>query len=135
MNWLSRKKIFITCLIIVLIHFFSKFYFNELLCGGYSSFCSDLGKLIMIYSFIFVSIFIFSLITYKLKDKTFNSWKNFTVWFIPLSFIFISFIPTDTHGMDFVPIVKGTVIIALTILYSTISLILIIYKSLKKDNV
>ncbi|HRH27135.1 MAG TPA: hypothetical protein PLZ99_03210, partial [Parcubacteria group bacterium] len=59
-------------------------------------------------------------------------WKNFSIWWIPLSFVIITMFPTDTHGMDFVPIIKGTVSLLLSSLYSVISLVIILYKSFKK---
>ena|SRR3989344_2446931 len=94
--------------------------------------CSRFNEILIIYTLPFISVLIFSLITYRLKELTFSSWKNFSLWAIPFSLILITFLPTRTHGLDFVPVTKGTVIFFLTILYSIISLILIVYKSFKK---
>ena len=81
-----------------------------------------------------VPVFIFSIITLFTKNTAFQLWAKITNY-LYIFFIFIILLtPTSTHGLDFLPIVKETVSIALAILYSIISLILILYKSFKKDN-
>ena len=130
-NWFTKEKVFFFSLIGLIVHVISKFSVDLGICSGYPSKCTDLTYLLVIFSFIFIAIFVFSLLTFKLKDTTFISWRNFSLWAIPLSLIIITFLPTQTHGLDFVPIVKGTVIIFLTILYSIISLLLVFYQFLK----
>lgn len=97
------------------------------------SLCSSVFGLVFIYSLVSVPFFVFSVITYKIKESTFISWRNFSIWWIPLSFVIITMFPTDTHGMDFFPVIKGTVSLLLTSLYSVISLAILVYKSFKKD--
>lgn len=132
-NWFTKKKVIYIGLIGLLFFLFSYFSKDLGICSNYASKCSDISYLFVIFSFIFIPVFIFSILIYKLKDSVFLSWKNFSIWVIPIFLIAISFLPTDTHGLDFVPITKGTVIFVLTILYSVISFILILYKSLKKE--
>lgn len=130
MNWLTNKRA-----LVIIVGYFFIFLFSYLF--GKSSLCSldcyRKFEILIIYSLLSIPALIFLLITYNLKEPTFVLWKNFSFWVIPVCLIVISFFPTYTHGMDFLPIVKGTVAIALTILYSAISLLLILYKSFKKS--
>ncbi len=132
-NWFTRKIIFIIGLVGLVLHLASRFDVSLGICNSYASKCNDKAYILTIFSFIFIAVFIFFLITFKLKDSVFNTWRNFSVWAIPACLIIVSFFPTNTYGLDVVPMVKGTVAMFLTILYSAISLILIIYKSLKKN--
>ncbi len=132
MNW-SKNKTVIIALLGVLLQIFSRFTVNIGICESYASKCHDLSYLLLIYTLSFIPFFIYSLITYKLKESTFDFWKKFSILWIALSLLVITFLPTSTHGMDYFPIVKGTVILFLTIVYSITSLLLIIYKSFKKD--
>jgi len=132
-SWFTKKKVFFISLVGLIVHVISKFSVDLGICSNYASYCSDRSYLSTIFSFIFVAVFIFSLITFKLKESIFITWRNFSVWSIPIFLIFITFLPTRTHGLDFVPVTKGAVISFLTILYSIISLILIVFKSLKKE--
>jgi hypothetical protein len=87
------------------------------------------SSLIFLMFAIFVPIFIFSIVTYKLKEKTFISWRNFTVGYL---FIYLFLIVANPwmHA-DYSPFEKNTVFMTLVPLYFLISLILIIYKSIK----
>jgi len=96
------------------------------------------GKLLTIalsesFFWLTVPILFFSIVVFSLKESTFKSWTKFTNYFFIISLVIILLTPTSTHGLDFVPLVKETVTIFLAILYSIISLVLIIYKSLKKE--
>lgn len=133
---MNKKKIFFISLLGSIIFFISVFVPIEVpikVCyqGG---FCGNVSEVLTIYFLLFVPMFIFSIITFKLKELTFILWRNFSIWAIPISLIVISFLPTNTHGLDFIPVTKGTVIFLLTILYSIISLALVIYKSLQNNN-
>jgi hypothetical protein len=79
------------------------------------------------------SIFILAVISVFIKENAYTSWKKFTNYFLVFAVLVILITPTSTHGMDFFPITKETVTIALSALYAVISLPLIIYKSFKKD--
>lgn len=84
-----------------------------------------------IFFWLCIPVFIFSLITFFLKDGLYLSWRKFTNYFLIFSVLIILITPTSTHGLDFLPLVKETMTIALTIIYSIVSLILVIYKSFK----
>lgn len=130
--WFNKKHLTILSFFFSLVFIVSYFIHSADFCY-WRQYCSLVSEIFTLYSLPFISVFFFSLITFKLKEPTFNLWKNFSMWAIPISLIIITFLPMRTHGLDFVPVVKGTVILFLTILYSIISLILIFYKSLKKE--
>lgn len=79
-----------------------------------------------------VPVFITSIITLFLNENVFNVWRRFTNYFLVVAVVIVLITPTSTHGLDFFPIIKETVTIALASIYSIISLIIILYKSLKK---
>jgi len=134
-NWFTKKKIIVIGFLGVLVFFLGYFVdisIHKDVCYM-GEFCGDVSELLTIYFLPFILIFVFSILTYKLKESVFNSWRNFSMWVIPISLIIITFLPTRTHGLDFVPVTKRSIIFLLTILYSIISLVLVIYKSLKKE--
>ncbi len=45
---------------------------------------------------IFPVVFLFSLITYKMRDEIFTAWKHFSLWFIPISILII--MNTSSHS-------------------------------------
>lgn len=131
-NFFSKKGLLIIGFFGTLIQVISKYNVDLGICSSYSSKCNDVAYILTVYSWVFVPLFIFSLITYKLKQSTFDSWRKFSIWSIPLILIIITMLPLSTHGLDFVPVTKGTVVFFLTIAYSALSLILIAYKSITK---
>ena len=64
--------------------------------------------------------------------KIFNSWFKFAIWAIPLSFIFIALTPDSNPGtyMDFFPFYRDDAARLAGELFSAISIILIIWKSI-----
>ncbi len=82
-----------------------------------------------------VPVLIFSVINLFFKGSIFVSWAKFTKYFFIVSLAIILMTPTSTHGMDFLPIVKETVAVALAILYSVASLFLITYLSFRKEKI
>jgi len=132
-SWFAKRNVFIIGTIGLISYLISKYSVDIGICNNYASRCSDISYLFVIFSLIFVAVFIFSVITLKLKESTFEIWRNFSIWAIPFSLMLITFFPTRTHGLDFVPVTKGTVIFVLTILYSIVSLCLIISKSIQKE--
>lgn len=78
-----------------------------------------------------VPILFFSIVTFLTRNSIFLIWKKVTNYFLIISIVIVLFTPTSSHGLDFFPLVKETATIVLSSIYSIISLILIIYKSLK----
>ncbi len=133
MEWFTKGRVLCVSFLIFLSNMVAMFSVDLGICFNYSSKCYNTSDLIISYTYIFIAVFVFSIITSKLKEATFQNWRDFSFFAVFLFLVFISFLPTRTHGLDFVPLTKGIVAFFLTILYSIISLILIVYKSLKKE--
>ena len=77
-------------------------------------------------------IFIFSLITYKMRDEVFDAWRKFSVWFFLVWFILALFMFSGGSGGGLGGVVdawlKSILFGALLILYFIISTTLIIKK-------
>ena len=128
-EWFTKSKLMIFSLCIVVI--FSIFYYINMLSScRHEKYCSLITELVVVFSLPLVSVFVFSVITYKLKESTFNLWKKFSIWAIPFIIIIVSFLPTHASNWDYFNIAKDTVMLFFVAFYSIISLILIIYKSL-----
>jgi len=82
-----------------------------------------------------ITLFIFSLITYPMQDKIFQSWWRFARIWVPLSMLVILISPSYSHNFIF-PIEKGTVAFFSSALFVIISLVQIILTSrkLKKNK-
>lgn len=101
------------------------------LCGsrGYGS-CMDIFYDAIVNFLPIIPLFIFSLITYKMRDEIFQAWWKFSRVWIPLSMIAILISPS--YGNWMIPIEKGTVAFFSSIVFCIISLIIIIRQSFKK---
>lgn len=85
------------------------------------------------FVFLFPIIFLFSLITYKMREEVFCAWFNFTKWWIPIS-IFLTLITPGSSGGGFgIPSIfdKEFLAFILSALFFIISLVIIVRKSLK----
>lgn len=121
---------------------FSLFFFSLFLlayfsidigiCLDYPNSCNKNSELVAVYTMLFISMFLFSLLTFKLKQETYNAWRNFSFFYLLVFLILLSFIPMRTHGLDYLPITKGLVSFLLSIIYSIVSLFIVIYHSIKK---
>lgn len=130
-EWFTKKKVLVLSIFGSLVFGATLFYIeNFYLKGNYS--CGKYCDIFWIYSLIFVPILIFSAITYKMKSKIFDSWIKFTFWFFVFSFLVLLLVPFKCDV--YFRICKESLTWFSTILYSIISLILIIYKSLKKED-
>jgi hypothetical protein len=56
---------------------------------------------------IFLPLFIFSLITYKLRDEIFETWIKFASWWTVATIILVFLAPTNDPSL--LPITKGVV--------------------------
>ncbi len=75
---------------------------------------------------IFLPIFLFSLITYKMSDAVFQSWRKFVYWWVPLTIILTILAPE--YSQSLLPITKGVVSLGMSILFMIISLLVIVTK-------
>jgi len=82
-------------------------------------------------SFLFfptIPLFIFSLITYKMKDQVFQSWWKFARVRILVSMLPILISPSYSYALMF-PLEKGVVALFFSAIFVGISTILIVYQS------
>jgi hypothetical protein len=118
------------CLSIVL--FVSNYIGTYWICdnfflGGHEGSCPDILYSAMMNFFPIIPFFLFSIITYKMRDEVYQAWLRFAYVWIPLSMLAIFLAPEYSADWMF-PIVKGTVAFFSSLLFAGISLILIIYK-------
>lgn len=132
LEWFTKKKFFCLSFFGFLIFISSYLLISKSETCYQKEVCSFFTEFFAVYTMLFIPIFFFSLITFKLKQSTFNTWRNFSFYSILVFLILISFIPMRTHGLDYLPITKGLVSFVLTILYLIFSLFLLISQSLKK---
>jgi len=101
--------------------------YESYLCSNFFLSIVFLGN----YLLLFFPIFLFSIITYFLKDEIFKSWSKFTYVWLPLSIILTSITP-DSRGGFFVSLWDPEMTaIFMTGLYALISLIIIIVGVIK----
>lgn len=93
----------------------------------------DVIELINPYTFIVPPIFLFSLITYRLREEAFRAWLHFAYWWVPLSLV-MTYLAAGSSGGGFgIPNVFDQEFVALILsgLFLIISLFLIIYRALR----
>ena len=74
-----------------------------------------------------IPIFLFSLLTYFLKEEIFRIWLRFTYWWVPLSFVMVIF--SSDHSGGLLGISDQEIFGILTWgLYIIISLIIVVWK-------
>jgi len=79
--------------------------------------------------YIFPFVFLFSLITYFLKEEIFKAWSTFTYFWVPVAMIFVFIMPSSSGGGFFPSLLdKQLIAILMSGLYLIISLIIVIYK-------
>lgn len=84
--------------------------------------------------FVFVLfVFLFSLITYKMREEVFRAWWNFARWWVPLSIFLTLIMPGSSGGGFGIPSIfdKEFLAFILAALFFIISLVIIVRKSLK----
>jgi hypothetical protein len=105
------------------------------LCGGseYGT-CMDIASNIITVLFIIIPFFIFSLITYSMKEIIFQIWWKFARVWVPLSMLAILISPDYSSNWMF-PVEKGNVALFTSILFIIISIGIIIWKSIELKRV
>lgn len=97
-------------------------------CGLNKILCKDIYTILVSFLFMFPVVFIFSLITYFLKDEVFKTWSKFTYIWIPISII-LTLITPGGSGSFFVSLWDPQMTaIVMSGLYFIISLIIVIFK-------
>lgn len=128
-----KKNVFISTGIVSVLLTTLNFIGTYKLCGskGYGT-CMEVVYDIMVILLPIIPLFIFSLITYKMREEVFESWWKFARIWIPLSMLAVLVSPS--YGNWMIPIEKGTVAFASSILFVIISLVLIIWQSIKEKK-
>ncbi len=134
---MTKKTVFLTGLIGIIVAYVLtnplKFGFcRDTYTFGGSVGCLDklppmLGLIIGLFA---VALFIFSLITYKMRNEVYRAWLRFAYWWIPISLIFIYLAGGWSGGGFGIPNVldQESVSIIFSGLFFIISLILIVWK-------
>lgn len=104
---------------------------NFKLCGSVWGDCVDMLADVETMLLPIIPLFILSLITYKMREEVFGAWWKFARVFVPLSILAILIAPSYTHNWIF-PIVKGTIALTSAVLFVIISLVLIVWQSVKE---
>ncbi len=118
-------------ILMVLIYFIS--YFNRALDLPffYKNFCCIDDRKFNLFA-VFIPILIFTAIVVFLRDEKFREWKKFTFIYLFI-YLFIYFL-SPTQGDGYIWFQREAISFFGSILYSIISLFLIIYKSLQKSD-
>lgn len=129
-NWFTKKRMFVSSLIMVFVYVVS--YFNRALDLPYvyRNFCCVDDRRLNLF-LIFIAVFVFTFFFMNLNEVKFKSWKKFT--FIYLIIYLIIYFISPTQGDGYLWFQREAVSFFGFVFYSTISLVLIIYKSLKKE--
>jgi len=129
---LTKKKVFWISLVGGFIFAFLLFFVLNDYCGLYKDLCRSLYDGTASFLFIFPLIFLFSLITYPLRDEVFQSWLRFAKWWIPLSILLVLVMP-DGQGGGYMPslIDKQTIAFLMSSIFILVSTIKIISKSIE----
>lgn len=101
------------------------------LCGDSWRKCMDLNYNIDLVILPIIPLFLFSLITYKMRDEVYKAWFRFSYVWIPLSMILIFLAPEYPTSGGFLSLyaaTKGSVAFVSSTFFVAISLILVVYK-------
>ncbi len=133
MEWFTKKRMLLISFLSTILFFVlysNKLYFLCQASGVFS--CGEILKFLKLFFLIAPFIFIFCVITYYLDNKVFFSLRKFTNFYLIIFFFLLLITPWYT-GDEFLNLQKAHVSFLGSILYSVISLILILYKSFKKE--
>lgn len=124
----TKKNILVSSGIIVVLFLVFDSVGTFRLCGGveYGSCMDKLHGFFGIFLPIF-PLFLFSLITYKMREEIYKTWFYFARWWVPLSMLLVLISPEYSNDWMF-PIEKGSVAFVTSLLFTVISLILIAWK-------
>ena len=131
MNWFTKSKMVLGSSVLLLLYFLS--YFNQSLSlpSYYDNFCCIDDRKFNLFA-VSIPLFIFTIIFIIFSEKNLTSWKKFTFIYLFI-YLFIYFI-SPTHRVDYIWFQRETVSFFGSILYLIISLVLIFYKSFKKER-
>jgi hypothetical protein len=129
---ISKKKTLIGSLIIsIFVLVLGPLNISYLYCPppDVSAPCLDIIYDLILNLIIFIPVFVFALITYKMRDEIYRAWLKFSYGWIPLSMALILIAPE--YDSSFIPLysfTKGSVAFIMSLLFVIISLGIIIWK-------
>ena len=131
MNFFTRRYFLVGSVIMVVVYIVS--YFNRTLNlpSFYRDFCCVDDRKLNLF-LIFIPVFIFSVISFKLDELTFKKLERFT--FIYVFFYILLYLMSPTQGDGYLWFQRESISLFGSIVYSVISFILIFYKSLNKEQ-
>jgi len=131
---MTRKRIVLVSFVLSALSVISIFSRQINVCPNYSySNCANFFDTLFIILSPFVFLFIFSLITYPMRENVFQLWWKFArVWML-ISMLAILISPSNSHNWMF-PIEKGIVASFSFLVHSIVSIIIILsrYYALKR---
>lgn len=88
------------------------------------------------YVHLFIPLFLFSLITYRMREEVYQTWFRFVRWWIPLSMLLIFLAPEYSNDWMY-PIEKGSIALLTSAIFCVVSLVIIAakYISLRKGKI
>ena len=129
---MGKRNILSISFLGLLVFIFSVYISVNGLCE-YKYICSRLhDDSFMAIFLVFLPFFLFSLITYKMKDNIFQTWFKFARIWVPLTILLVILSPE--YGNSLLPVEKGTVSFFMSALFLIISLIIIAYKSFQNSK-
>lgn len=119
---MSTKKYVLVISLIFVIIFFSSLFSQEIgFCKSYTS-CTDFFDKIAETVFISLPLFLFSLITYKMKEEVFQSWFRFVRVYMPVALLCILLAPSYSSNWIF-PYNKGMAAVIASGTFTIISIV------------
>ena len=125
--------------------YFSQFLFDSGSCGS-NKICNEVGDVLnqdsLTLIIILPFVFLFSLITYNMREEIFQSWWHFARWFVPLIIVstFLLYRNGESSGVGMTGIGSGvgeafilSVLYAIFIITSLVKIILA-YRRLNREN-
>ena len=103
---------------------------------NYVGWCGTLSGFIehtVVFTMPLIILFLFSLITYRMRTEIYETWFRFARWWIPLSMLAIFLAPEYSHDWLY-PITKGYIAFATSAIFLVISALIVVIKfvSLRK---
>lgn len=131
---MTKRNVLLAVVIFVVIFFISVFSREISICPSFSySSCAEFFDAFAAIIFSIISLFVFSLITFKMRDEVYQTWWKFASVVTALSMFAILISPSNSSNWMF-PIEKGNVaaLSSLTFIISNILVISFKYNSLKR---
>jgi hypothetical protein len=121
-----RKTIVLTFVSIAAVLIFIDSIGTIRVCGGvHNSTCISTIYKIGISMIIFLPASFFVLVVYFMSERVFKAWFSFAKWAIPVAIFLIAISPEYGHDL-YTPIEKGTVALAAMLIFSIVSIVIIL---------